>query len=166
MFELESVTSEAQIKEIAEIAEPIWHETYDALGTVEIVDAMVKALQSEPAIKKQIETGGYHYYMLKDGVSAGFLGLVPENEDEKGLYLSKAYIKSEYRGKGAFSLFIEKAVTLAKEYKKEYVYLYVNKLNERAISVYKRYGFEIVGEKVTNGDGYVMDDYLLKYYIN
>ena len=47
---------------------------------------------------------------------------------------------------------------------KKRVYLTVNKHNNRAIAVYKKTGFEIVDEVVTDiGNDYVMDDYIFEY---
>ena len=47
---------------------------------------------------------------------------------------------------------------------KKSVYLTVNKHNDRAVAVYKKTGFELTDETVTDiGNGYVMDDYIFEY---
>ena len=69
------VTEEEQIEKIAEIAAPIWHETYDCINGVASTDYMIEKFQSVPAIHRQMESEGYVYYMmLDDGVPAGFIG--------------------------------------------------------------------------------------------
>ena len=63
------VTEEEQIEKIAEIAAPIWHETYDCINGVASTDYMIEKFQSVPAIHRQMESEGYVYYMmLDDGV--------------------------------------------------------------------------------------------------
>ena len=44
------VTEEEQIEKIAEIAAPIWHETYDCINGVASTDYMIEKFQSVPAI--------------------------------------------------------------------------------------------------------------------
>ena len=47
------------------------------------------------------------------------------------------------------------------------VYLTVNKGNKRAIRAYEKSGFSITESVVTDiGHGFVMDDYIMKYYCN
>ena len=85
------VTEEEQIEKIAEIAAPIWHETYDCINGVASTDYMIEKFQSVPAIHRQMESEGYVYYMmLDDGVPAGFIGLVPHKEGK--MFLSKLYV--------------------------------------------------------------------------
>lgn len=51
----------------------------------------------------------------------------------------------------------------AKKLKLGYVYLTVNKGNERAIKVYEKFGFIKTDSIVTDiGNGYVMDDYVYR----
>ena len=106
------VTEEEQIEKIAEIAAPIWHETYDCINGVASTDYMIEKFQSVPAIHRQMESEGYVYYMmLDDGVPAGFIGLVPHKEGK--MFLSKLYVSAAHRSRGlpraAFD-FIERSV--------------------------------------------------------
>ena len=48
------VTEEEQIEKIAEIAAPIWHETYDCINGVASTDYMIEKFQSVPAIHRQM----------------------------------------------------------------------------------------------------------------
>ena len=93
------VTEEEQIEKIAEIAAPIWHETYDCINGVASTDYMIEKFQSVPAIHRQMESEGYVYYMmLDDGVPAGFIGLVPHKEGK--MFLSKLYVSAAHRSRG------------------------------------------------------------------
>ena len=78
-----------------------------------------------------------------------FLSLVGYNDSQ----MSEAFIKD-----------YTKVFDEAERYGKTRVYLTVNKHNDHAIEVYKKTGFVIVDEAVTDiGSGYVMDDYIFEY---
>ena len=152
------VTEEEQIEKIAEIAAPIWHETYDCINGVASTDYMIEKFQSVPAIHRQMESEGYVYYMmLDDGVPAGFIGLVPHKEG-KMFYVSAAH-RSRGLPRAAFD-FIE---TLCQAEKLPAIYLTVNKKNFHAIEVYKYFGFHQTDAVVTDiGSGFVMNDYIMQ----
>lgn len=157
------VSEEEQIEKIAEIAAPIWHETYDCINGVASTDYMIEKFQSVPAIHRQMESEGYVYYMmLDDGVPAGFIGLVPHKEGK--MFLSKLYgfrrlIAAAACRAPAFD-FIE---TLCQAEKLPAIYLTVNKKNFHAIEVYKYFGFHQTDAVVTDiGSGFVMNDYIMQ----
>ena len=59
---------------------------------------------------------------------------------------------------------LEKVFEEARDNGKSEVYLTVNKHNDHAIDVYKKKGFTVTDEVVTDiGGGYVMDDYIMTY---
>ena len=61
---------------------------------------------------------------------------------------------------------LQKVFEEARGFGKKKVYLTVNKHNYHAIDVYKKTGFVIAKEAVTDiGNGYVMDDYVFEYVL-
>lgn len=66
-IEIIPVQTDAQIASLAQIADQVWHETYDPLMETDQVDYMVEQFQSERAVKRQLETGGYRYFMVRGG---------------------------------------------------------------------------------------------------
>ena len=59
---------------------------------------------------------------------------------------------------------LEKVFEEGRAFGKKQVYLTVNKHNDHAIAVYKKTGFKVIDEVVTDiGNGYVMDDYIFGY---
>ena len=131
------VTEEEQIEKIAEIAAPIWHETYDCINGVASTDYMIEKFQSVPAIHRQMESEGYVYYMmLDDGVPAGFIGLVPHKEGK--MFLSKLYVSAAHRSRGLPRAAFDFIETLCQVEKLPAIYLTVNKKNFHAIEVYGR----------------------------
>ena len=156
------VHTEEQIALVAQIAAPIWHETYEPIIGRDAVLYMLDKFQSVPAIHRQLREENYVYFLiLADGEPVGFTGLVPHKEGK--MFLSKLYVQPEYRGRGiprAAFRFIE---TLCRIAGLRQIYLTVNKQNTHAIEVYKHHGFYEIDAVVSDiGCGYVMDDYILQ----
>jgi tRNA(adenine34) deaminase len=158
-----SVTTESQIKRAADLAETIWNEWFPPVIGQAQTDYMVEMFQSSEAMTRQIESEHYSYFLLqKSGVDLGYIALKPDGER---LFLSKAYIKREYRGKGYFSQALSFIAEKAKEQGKNAVWLTCNKYSPTC-EIYKKCGFEVIGEGVTDiGNGFVMDDFFFEMKI-
>lgn len=143
---------------MAELASEIWHEYWPCILTPEQIDYMVENFQSENAIKEQIANENYTYYFLiTDGKVAGYTGVSDKGEY---LFLSKLYIKKEFRHQGIG----RKAFEEIKKLGFNKIQLTVNKYNKNTIDAYLKYGFKIIDEAVTDiGNGFVMDDYIMEY---
>lgn len=148
----------SDIKELASLASSIWHEYWTCLLSPEQIDYMVKNFQSEKAIKEQIEDENYTYYFIKsDNENAGYFGI-----SDKGdfLFLSKIYIRKEFRHKGIGTKAFDKIKELALG---KPIRLTVNKHNTNSINAYKKWGFKTIDAVVTDiGSGFVMDDYIME----
>lgn len=156
------VETDEQIAAAAAIADEIWHEWFPGILTAGQIDYMVDKFQSVHAMTDQIRNNGYKYFFIHHGGKhIGYTAI--HHEADGRLFLSKIYIKKEYRGKG----YASDTFRLLKEYCRENglhaIWLTVNKHNDSSIAVYKKTGFKLIGEDVTDiGNGYVMDDYLLQ----
>lgn len=156
---LTEVVTEEQIRLAAELADEIWHEWFPSILSAEQIDYMVDKYQSEKAIKGQLASEGYKYYfIMKGGTRVGYTAI--RRDDDGRLFLSKIYIKKEYRGNG----YAREAFEFLKDYCRENgldaIWLTVNKHNVNSIAVYEKCGFRKIGEGVTDiGNGFVMDDY-------
>lgn len=151
---------------IAGLASQIWREHYGDLLQEKQIDYMLEKFQSEPAIKEQIERGGYLYYILyangggEERTAVGYMGV--KFEDNK-LFLSKFYILKSYRGKGLGRLGFDFLFEKGRVAGAQSVWLTVNKGNRDSIAVYEHLGFITVREQVADiGEGFVMDDYIME----
>ncbi len=146
------------IKELALLASEIWHEYWPCILTSEQIDYMVDKFQSENAIINQIENENYTYYFLKvDEKTAGYTGV---SDYKDYLFLSKLYIKKEFRHKELG----KKAFEEIKKLGFNRIQLTVNKYNKNTIDAYLKYGFKIIDKAVTDiGNGFVMDDYIMEF---
>ena len=129
-----NIKTDNQIKQLSILASEIWHEYWPCLLTSEQINYMVNMFQSYNAIKSAIENKGYIYKIIRyNGENAGYFGVRPE--DNK-LFLSKLYIKKEFRHKGLGG----------------------------KTSAYLKWGFKNIDSVVTDiGNGFVMDDYIMEY---
>ncbi len=152
--------------ELAALAKEIWKEHYTPIIGAAQVEYMIERYQSAEQILEDISTNGYRYFIAHDGEKpVGYSGVKPDY-DAGGLFLSKFYVKKDYRGRGISRLMLNKHISIAKEGKLSYIWLTVNKHNDDSIKIYNKLGFEIIEELVTDiGKGFVMDDYKMRLSI-
>lgn len=150
------------LKEVADLANEIWHEYFPFLLTTEQIDYMVEKFQSFDAMEEQTRHEHYKYYqVLKDEEMIGYIGLKFEPDR---LFLSKLYLKESARGNHYASDMLEFVYEQARKQCYSSVYLTCNKHNTNSLNVYDKKGFKKVDEDVTDiGNGFVMDDYIYEY---
>lgn len=158
---LKRINSEPDIVRLAAIADEIWHQHYSTILSENQIDYMVDKFQSVDGMTQQMINQGYEYYFITvNGEEIGYLGI---RKDVDKLFLSKLYIKEEYRGKHYASEVLEQLKQLCVNRNLKAIWLTVNRYNENTIAVYKKKGFQIVRTQVADiGEGYVMDDYVME----
>lgn len=72
------------------------------------------------------------------------IGCLLVNKNNDGVLIDEIYLEADYRNKGIGTEIINKIIS-----ENNIVYLWVYKLNERAFSLYKKLGFNIVKETET-----------------
>ena len=159
------IESAEQVRKLAAIADEIWHEWFPSILPAEQIDYMVEKFQSEKAMTEQMKNDGYEYYYIhRNGEHIGYTAI--KNDGDR-LFLSKLYIKKEFRGHGYASAAFRFLREIASERSLCAIWLTVNKYNASSIAVYEKLGFKRIGEGVTDiGNGFVMDDYFYQYDIN
>ncbi len=157
-----NIKTDEEIKLLADLACKIWHEYWPVLLSDAQIDYMVNKFQSYRAIKNQINSEGYIYNIIEENSEVcGYFGIHPEKEK---LFLSKLYVKKEFRHMGIGANAFAKICEIAKELNKKSIYLTVNKHNTNTISAYKKWGFKTINSVVTDiGQGFVMDDYIMEF---
>lgn len=162
-IQLIPVTTEEQVSALCKIAERVWHLTYDPLLPEGQVEYMLDKFQSPRAVKEQMETLNYRYYMaVIDGENAGFIGFSPRYEGREEMFLSKVYLLPEFRRQGAVRQMFALVECETRREGLSKIRLTVNKENAHAVEVYEHFGFFIAEKVVTDiGGGYVMDDFIM-----
>ena len=161
---LKKASTTNDFKNIAALADKVWHHTYDDLIGSAQAEYMINKFQSAEVLEKDVKENGYEYLMaLQGNILVGYCGVHPENSES--VFLSKVYVDPMYQHQGIAKKMIGYyAAQYAKEGVKK-IWLTVNKGNQNAISAYEKLGFHKSGELVTEiGGGYVMDDDLMELH--
>lgn len=146
---------------LAELARVIWKEHYTSILGENQVQYMLETIQSEPAIRRDLETGKIYWLIQEAGQDVGY---VSYELKENTLFLSKFYLTEAARGKGLGRFLFEELKKVAADKNKRSIKLTVNKYNAPTIAVYQKMGFKQIREQVADiGNGFVMDDYVFSY---
>jgi len=159
-----NIKTDNEIRELELLAHDIWHEYWPCLLKEEQINYMLSKFQSYDSIKSQIETENYIYNIVKiNNEIAGYFGVCSKPHY---FFLSKLYIKKDFRGKGTGRNVFEKIKQLTVLNNQKSIILTVNKYNKTSIEAYKKWGFKIIDSAVTDiGSGFVMDDYIMEFKI-
>jgi len=158
------VKDKGQISRVAQLAKAIWEEYYPAIISQEQIAHMIIAFQSPVAIDSQIMEGMQYYLTVTDGEEIGYLAYTAEQENT--LFLSKIYIKRDFRSKGKGREVFEFITQQARNNRCKKIWLTVNKHNKAAIDIYLKTGFSITESvKKDIGNGFYMDDYVMEYSV-
>lgn len=164
MIRISQATSK-DIPIIQEIAHKTWPITYGSILSKAQLDYMMNLMYSDASLLEQLKTKPLFFLASEHDIGLGFISCENNYQNTKATRIHKIYILPEAQGKGIGKKLIEKVMTIAKENQSEVVSLNVNKFN-KAVSFYKRIGFEIVAEEDLDiGNGFLMEDYKMKLMI-
>ena len=155
------VDNDELIDKTASLAADIWTRHYVPIVGAEQVEYMLDKFQSAAAIKNQIESGYIYYLLYYSEQVVGYFAV--ENQFEQAtLFISKYYIREDFRGRGFGRICMTFIEDLCRESGLDKLSLTVNKHNTASIAVYEKLGFYNAGGVVADiGGGFVMDDYIM-----
>lgn len=150
-----------QIESISALADEIWHEHYDGILSPEQIAYMVRNFQSYEAVREQMKSEGYQYFLLcLDGKEVGYAAVRLE---EDRLFLSKLYILSGARRNGVAAAVLGYLEEMCRNNALRGIWLTVNKHNVHSIAAYEHLGFRKAYEQTADiGGGFVMDDFVME----
>ena len=152
------------IAEIRKLARSIWYEAFCPILSKEQIDYMLDMMYSEEVITGELLNGAIWDLIVSEGKACGYLSYV--SAEDNAVKLSKIYIEKNYRGKLIAADALRRVIEYAAQKGRDYVFLTVNKNNKMAIRAYEKNGFAISDSVVTDiGNGFVMDDFIMKYKI-
>ncbi|MDD3118977.1 MAG: GNAT family N-acetyltransferase [Victivallales bacterium] len=156
----------AELHEIEALARKIWPFAYGEILSREQVEYMLDHMYDQNTMKQELQNGTRFDLLLCENRAIGFISYGPPDERQI-LKLHKLYLLPEYHHLGYGSAALRHVITEAGKMGCVAVDLCVNKRNERALRSYRRNGFEIVEAIVTPfGNGFVMDDYLMRHTLS
>lgn len=157
---IREIFSEADVRRLAKVAREVWREANVAFCTPEQVEYMIEKFQSFEAITGQL-VHGYRYFLIEEGDEIlGYFGVQPQGDR---LFLSKFYILKQNRGRGLFTMGLERMKELCHEENLGAIYLTVNRNNTHAYEVYLAKEFKVIAEEDNAiGEGFEMNDYIME----
>lgn len=142
---------------IQEIAEEAWRPTYGHILSEQQTQYMIPMMYASEVLQNQIEI----FSILEiEGEGMGYCAFEQTSETEAKL--NKLYLRPSVKQQGAGSFIIEQISNQARSMGLTSIYLNVNKHNS-AVNFYLKKGFTKDSEIVLDiGNGYVMDDYVMR----
>ena len=94
-------------------------------------------------LKSELENKNSKYIIAKeDNIILGFAGLIDTVDQFE---ITNIVVRKTYRNKGIGTLLLDNLISIAKNNKKDKIYLEVNEKNLPAISIYEKKGFKKCG---------------------
>ena len=146
---------------VRDIAAEVWPKTFAPILPPEQIPYMMNMMYAPEVMERELREGYRFAALLVDGAPSGYISWSPYRGDTAKLHT--VYLLTSCHGKGLGRLMLDYAAEVCRAAGFKKLRLNVNKHNERAISVYRRNGFETV-ESVKNdiGGGFFMDDYVME----
>ena len=150
--------TEENIEIINKLASEIYEEHYSKLLDKEFVLYWINLYQSITSIKKSIGEGEIYYLLKENNKNIGYFSY---KLAKKELFISKLYLKSEYRQKGYGKSMLLYIFKIAKSNNSEKIILKTMRKNP-TVEFYKNFNFEIEKSVETDlGNGHILEDYVL-----
>ena len=149
---------------IQQLSNDIWKKVYTSIISLEQIEYMLDLIYSEEALLKQIHEQQHSFLLvLIDNKPVGYASFSLKAPSLPGLYrLHKLYLEPAYHGKGIGKSMMDYIIRSIVPLGASELELNVNKYNP-TLSFYKKLGFSIDSETIIDiGNGYVMDDYIMK----
>lgn len=164
MINIQLASTNLEFKVIESLADVIWREHYIPMVGKPQIDYMLNKFQSAEAMQQQVVDGMQYFTVFDNEIPVGYIGIKTERDT---LFLSKIYVLKDYRGRGIAKTAMQFIEAKAKSYSLNTIRLTVNINNEIAIKTYEKLGFINAGPIVADiGNGFIMDDYLMKKQID
>ncbi|WP_333877424.1 GNAT family N-acetyltransferase [Flavobacterium sp.] len=155
--------TDSEFTEIRAIALEVWPKTYGAILSEAQLHYMLDMMYSVPSLQQQAQEKKHHFILIKvDGKTLGFASYELNCENTGMTKIHKLYVLSTQQGNGLGKRLIDYIAQEASQNHDKALYLNVNK-NNPAQFFYQKLGFTVYKEEVIPiGNGYVMDDYVMK----
>jgi diamine N-acetyltransferase len=151
----------SELDAVCRLARRIWQDTYPGIISQQQIDAMLADRYSPQAILAQLDDPRHIWLIALCGkIPTGFAHAYLEDDACK---LDKLYVDPSRQRYGVGGALFDAIRGFALQHRMQRLWLQVNRHNTRAISAYRKYGFEIVEAREFDiGDGFVMDDYVME----
>jgi GNAT superfamily N-acetyltransferase len=149
---------------IRSVSDRTWPSTYGHIISQEQIDFMLDWMYSDESLAAQFAKGHQFYIANLNGEAIGFCSV--SAEEDQSHKLNKLYVLPSAQGTGSGKALLNKAIEVAKAAGSTSLVLQVNKHNN-AYTFYLKNGFIKEKEfKFDIGNGFYMDDYVMRLLIS
>lgn len=157
----------ALVEDIATIhalAHATWPVAYGNILSTEQLAYMLQLMYAPEALRRQMEELGHIFHLALCGAAPiGFSAHGTAIEAPLSTKLHKLYVLPGVQGSGAGRTLLEAVLADARRKGHDHVELNVNRFNPSR-GFYERFGFRVVRKEVIDiGNGFVMDDHVMRY---
>ncbi len=156
------------VKTLRALAIKTYRETFDFHNNEENMKAYLDQAYNLAKLEKELLNEASTFYFLYDeGALIGYLKVndfsaQSDVHDPESLELERIYILADYHGKGYGKILMDKAIEVANEKNKKYIWLGVWEHNDKALAFYQKHGFYQFGaHDFVMGDD-AQTDYLMR----
>ena len=139
---------------LQEISRNTFSQAFAAVNTPENIEFFLEHHYSADKIASEIQNPDSRFYFVK--LEERVIGYLKTNRlgaqtvlpNDHGVEIERIYVDETFKGKGIGKILIEKAISVAKEYKANYIWLGVWEKNSPAIRFYSKNGFTQYGSHI------------------
>lgn len=152
---------------LSKIGGDTFYETFRPYNTESDIRTYISKAYHLDAINQNLINPNIAYYLCYDGEQViGYIKLI-HDATYKGLRgkcieLEKIYVLGSYFGSGAGKVLMQQAIAHSQENGFDILFLGVWQENERAVSFYKKVGFEVFETRQFQLGERLCDDYMMK----
>lgn len=139
------------LETIQTLGRQTFSETFSESNSEEAMKQYLEESFSTEKIKSELNNADSHFFIAwEDDDPVGYLKLnagsaQTELQNDDALEIERIYVKKSHHGKKIGQLLYEKAIEMAENLQKEYLWLGVWEENRRALDFYRKNGFETFG---------------------
>lgn len=153
---------------ITRIGYDTFYETWKDVNTPEDMDVYLKKSFNDNVILSDVLNPTNTFFIgFADNIPAGYVKIrrdrtYDELNGESAIEIERIYVYNDFHSKKVGKHLMDESIRISKEEGYKWLWLGVNVDNHKAINFYKKYGFEIFGEKNFQLGEAVDMDYLMK----
>ena len=164
--------SPVEIDQLEKISRQTFRETFSSGNTEENMTKYLDEIFSSANLSIELNDNNAEFYFAKlDDKVIGYLKLnfgesQTELRDDHALEIERIYVLKDFYGKNVGQLLYNKAIQIAREKNKDYVWLGVWEENPRAINFYKKNGFVAFDKHLFQLGNDLQTDIMMKLKLN
>ena len=150
-FQIRYATAE-DAELIADLSRKTFYETFGYVNTKENMDKFMSEQFTREDLIKEVSEPGNTFFLAFDGdTPVGYVRMregqkFPQFDNKDSIEIVRIYAVNTYIGTGVGQQLMRQCIFIAKELKKEVIWLGVWEKNPRAIAFYTKWGFEKFSE--------------------